>query len=74
MDRVTTLRMLRDIAAGFDGHDVDRIMANFADGAAFERPRGSDPWGTRFTGSGAVRTAFEELRPRTAFGIDGIGR
>jgi len=50
--------MLRAIAAGFDTHDLERIMSFFSDDAVFESPRGSEPWGTRFTGKAAVREAF----------------
>ena len=59
MDHETALEMIRDIATGFDTHDVDRIMARFADDAVFEGPRGTDPWGGRFVGRDAVRSAFE---------------
>ena len=52
------LPMLRDIAAGFDEHDLDRIMRHFADDAVFEAPRGSDPWGQRVVGREAIREAF----------------
>jgi ketosteroid isomerase-like protein len=50
--------MLRDIAAGFDSHDIDRIMRHFADDAVFESPRGEASWGHRFEGKAAVREAF----------------
>jgi ketosteroid isomerase-like protein len=53
--RLTTLR---DIAAGFDTHDPDRIMRHFADDAIFEAPRGPDPWGQRVVGLEAIREAF----------------
>ena len=58
MDHDEQLEMLRAIAKGFDTHDLDAIMAHFADDAVFESPRGSEPWGTRFVGSAAVREAF----------------
>jgi ketosteroid isomerase-like protein len=50
--------MLRDIAAGFDTHDLDRIMGHFADDAAFETPRGPEACGRRVIGREAVREAF----------------
>jgi ketosteroid isomerase-like protein len=50
--------MLRDIAAGFDTHDLDRILRHFADDAVFESPRGPNPWGQRFEGTAAIRDAF----------------
>ena len=57
-DRAAKLEALREIARGFDTHDLDVIMAHFADDATFESSRGSEPWGTRFVGKDAVREAF----------------
>jgi ketosteroid isomerase-like protein len=50
--------VLREIAAGFDTHDLDRIMRHFADDAVFESPRGPEAHGQRFVGKDAVREAF----------------
>jgi ketosteroid isomerase-like protein len=50
--------VLRDIATGFDTHDLDRILRHFADDAVFESPRGPNPWGQRFEGIAAIRDAF----------------
>ena len=58
MDDERSLAVLRDIAQGFDTHDLDRIMRHFADDAVFEGPRGQDAWGHRFVGREAVRAAF----------------
>ena len=58
MDDERSLAVLRDIAQGFDTHDLDRIMQHFADDAVFDGPRGADAWGHRFVGAGAVRAAF----------------
>ena len=58
MDDEQSLAVLRDIAQGFDTHDLDRIMRHFADNAVFEGPRGQDAWGHRFVGREAVRAAF----------------
>ena len=58
MDHDDGMRMLKAIARAFDEHDLDGIMAHFADDAVFEGPRGSEPWGTRFVGAEAVRDAF----------------
>jgi ketosteroid isomerase-like protein len=58
MDHDEAIRMLQDIAAGFDAHDLDRILMHFADDAVFESPRGPDPWGQRVSGIEAVRDAF----------------
>lgn len=50
--------ILRDIAAGFDTHDLDRIMRHFTEDAVFESPRGPEAYGQRFEGTEAVRGAF----------------
>jgi ketosteroid isomerase-like protein len=42
----------------FNAHDLDRIMAFFADDCVLEMPRGSEPFGARFTGKTAVRAAL----------------
>lgn len=53
-----TIEVLRDIAAGFDTHDLDRILQHFAEDAVFESPRGPEACGQRFVGIEAVRGAF----------------
>jgi ketosteroid isomerase-like protein len=58
MDHDDAVRMLEQIAAAFDAHDLDGIMARFADDAVFDGPRGSEAWGTRFVGREAIRKAF----------------
>lgn len=58
MEHDDAMDMLRSICAAFDRHDLDGIMAHFADDAVFESPRGSDPWGQRIVGVAAVREAF----------------
>ncbi len=58
MNHESAIWMLRDMAAGFDTHDIDRIMAHFADDAVFESPRGPEAWGQRFTGPTEIREAF----------------
>lgn len=58
MDHEDTVRMLKTIATAFDEHDLDAIMAHFADDAVFEGPRGTEPWGTRWVGREAVREGF----------------
>ena len=59
-ERARRVDMLRAIAAAFDRHDLDAIMAHFADDAVFETPRGPDPWGRRVVGAQAVRAAFAD--------------
>jgi ketosteroid isomerase-like protein len=58
VDHDGALLMLKAIATAFDQHDLEGIIAHFADDAVFEGPRGPDPWGTRFVGRDAVREAF----------------
>jgi len=55
MDIRSTLVGLCD---AFNAHDLDRIMAFFADDCVLEMPRGRDPWGSRFAGRQAVRDAL----------------
>jgi ketosteroid isomerase-like protein len=49
---------LTELANAFNAHDLDRIMALFADDCVLEMPRGSDPWGSRFEGMESVRAAL----------------
>lgn len=55
MDIRTTLTGLCD---AFNAHDLDRIMAFFAEGCVLEMPRGDMPWGSRFEGKADVRAAL----------------
>lgn len=55
MDIRSTLIELCD---AFNAHDLDRIMALFADDCILEMPRGADPWGSRYEGKAAVREAL----------------
>ena len=58
MDHDQAIAMLEEITSAFDRHDLDGILAHFADDASFEGPRGPDRWGTRFEGRDAIREAF----------------
>ena len=58
VDHDEAMAMIEAITAAFDAHDLDGILAHFADDAVFESPRGPDPWGTRFVGIDAVRKGF----------------
>jgi ketosteroid isomerase-like protein len=57
-ERNQTLDVLRSITAAFDAHDLDGILAHFAQDAVFESPRGPNPWGQRFVGLDQIRGAF----------------
>ena len=52
------MQLIRRVTKAFDEHDLDAIMADFADDAVFEAPRGPDPWGRRVVGREAIREAF----------------
>ncbi len=52
---MTGTETLQAFLDAFNDHDLDRIMGFFSDDCVFDSPRGSDPWGTRFTGREAVR-------------------
>ena len=58
MEHDDAMQMLKVIATAFDQHDLDAIMANFADDAVLEGPKGPDKWGTRFVGAPAIREAI----------------
>jgi ketosteroid isomerase-like protein len=58
MERDEAVEMLRSIATGFDSHDLDGILAHFADDAVFESPKGPDVWGQRYVGKDEIRSAF----------------
>lgn len=49
---------LEDLCRAFNAHDLDRIMAFFADDCVLEMPRGDRPWGARFEGKQDVRKAL----------------
>lgn len=50
--------ILEALCEAFNAHDLDRIMAFFAEDCVLEMPRGSEPFGSRFTGRPAVRAAL----------------
>ena len=49
---------LTELCEAFNRHDLDRIMAFFADDCVLEMPRGSNPWGSRSEGKRYVRDAL----------------
>jgi steroid delta-isomerase-like uncharacterized protein len=65
------LEVLQRVLDAFDAHDLDAIMAHFADDCVFESPRGPDRWGRRFVGREEVRRGlaarFEGI-PDVAYG------
>ena len=53
--QAVNLATLEAILDAFNRHDLDGIMAFFAEDATLDTPRGPDPWGSRFAGKAAVR-------------------
>jgi len=49
---------LESLCDAFNAHDLDAVMAHFADDCVLEMPRGPDPWGARSQGKAAVREAL----------------
>jgi ketosteroid isomerase-like protein len=49
------LDSLKDVLEAFNRHDLEAIMAHFADDCVLETPRGPDAWGRRFVGKDEVR-------------------
>ena len=60
-----TVELPTAVLDAFNSHDVDAVVAFFAEDCVLEMPRGPDPWGSRHRGFAAVRQA---LRSR----FDGI--
>ena len=50
--------LLEALCAAFNAHDLDAVMAYFADDCVLEMPRGPEPWGARSEGKTAVREAL----------------
>jgi ketosteroid isomerase-like protein len=46
---------LEGLAAAFNAHDIDAIMAFFAEDCSLDMPRGPEPHGRRFVGRDEVR-------------------
>ena len=49
------MEILRAVMDAFNRHDLDAIMAHFADDCVFEAPRGPDACGRRYAGKAEVR-------------------
>jgi hypothetical protein len=59
-DDETRLRVVQEVTAAFDRHDLDAIMAHFTDDCIFETPRGPEVYGRRWVGTEEVRAAFAD--------------
>jgi taurine dehydrogenase small subunit len=56
--REERLASLRAILDGFNAHDIEAILSNFAADCVFEAPRGPEAFGRRFQGIDEVRRGF----------------
>lgn len=54
-------RLLIEHTDAWNAHDIDRLMALFADDCVFDASAGTAPWGTRFEGRAEVRAAFVDV-------------
>lgn len=50
-----TIETLEALTAAFNAHDLDAVMAHFAESCSLDMPRGPDVWGARYVGKEAVR-------------------
>jgi ketosteroid isomerase-like protein len=50
-----SVKLLEDICAAFNAHDLDRVMGFFAEDCVLQMPRGTHPWGSRYLGKKQVR-------------------
>lgn len=66
-------RVLKELLAAFNRHDLDAIMGYFADDCVFYMPRGAGPCGDRYSGKAEVRAGlakrFEGI-PDVRYGDD----
>lgn len=66
-------QLLLALCAAFNAHDLDGVMAHFAEDSSLDMPKGSAPWGTRFVGKEAVRKGLAmrlEATPDVHYGED----
>jgi taurine dehydrogenase small subunit len=54
-------RILIEHTDAWNSHDLDRLMALFADDCVFDASGGTESHGSRFSGRAAVRTAFGDV-------------
>lgn len=59
--REVTVQLLEDIGAAFNRHDVDAIIAFFAEDGEFDNARGPEIHGQRHAGKAELRAFFSAL-------------
>jgi ketosteroid isomerase-like protein len=65
---------LARLADAFRHRDVEAVLAEFADDGVFEVAEGPDPWGERFQGKAAIRTAVETMFKGPDFQLENTTR
>ncbi len=58
MSEQVTYKLLKGFLEAFNRHDLDSIMAFFAEDCVFYMPRGAGPRGDRYSGKDAVRAGL----------------
>jgi steroid delta-isomerase-like uncharacterized protein len=56
-----TTEMLQAFADAWNRHDIDALMSFMTEDCVFEASAGPDACGTKYIGTGAVRTGFAEV-------------
>lgn len=59
--RSLTTEDLKELFDAFNRHDIDGVMAHFADDAVFDAVGGAEVYGTRFEGRAAIAEAFQNV-------------
>jgi len=59
MSEQVTHELLKGFLEAFNRHDLDSIMAYFAEDCIFYMPRGARPRGDRYVGKNEVRAAWQ---------------
>jgi ketosteroid isomerase-like protein len=54
-DPPVSIETLKQFLGAFNQHDLDAIMAFFAEDCSMDLPRGPQPWGNRLTGKAQIR-------------------
>jgi len=60
-EELPTVETLEAICDAFNRHDLDGVMAFFAEDGVFDTPAGPEIYGGRHAGKAAVRAAFADL-------------
>lgn len=59
--RTPTVALLEAIGDAFNRHDVDGVLAFFAEDGVFDQPAGAEIWGHRYSGKSEIHQAFSTL-------------